>query len=62
MADDQKARIEELAVKVVEIEKRHAHDLVNAQTERRRRIRDAIDEVAGQIIAESQDAVALAAN
>lgn len=54
--------IEELAVKTVEIEKRHAHDLVNAQTERRRRIRDAVDEVAGQLIAASQDANALATN
>ncbi|MBF0355967.1 MAG: hypothetical protein HQL43_12090 [Alphaproteobacteria bacterium] len=50
MSEDTQDLIEELAVKVVEIEKRHAHDLVNAQTERRRRIRDAIDEVAGQII------------
>lgn len=62
MSDDQQARIEELAVKAVEIEKRHAHDLVNAQTERRRRIRDAVDEVAGQIIAAGQDADALASN
>ncbi|MBF0095179.1 MAG: hypothetical protein HQL34_11620 [Alphaproteobacteria bacterium] len=51
MPQDKQSRIEELAIKTVEIEKRYAHDLVNAQTERRRRIRDAIDEIAGQIIA-----------
>lgn len=48
---NQEARVEELAVRAVEIEKRYAHDLVNAQTERRRRVRGAIDEVAGEIIA-----------
>jgi hypothetical protein len=58
----EETRIEELAVKAVEIEKRHAHDLVNAQTERRRRIRDAIDEIAGEIISASQDADAMATN
>ena len=56
----QEARVEELAVRAVEIGKRHAHDLVNAQTERRRRIRDAIDEVAGEIITELQSDDAMA--
>lgn len=57
-----KTCIEALAVKSVEIEKRHAHDLVNAQTERRRHIRDAIDEIAGQIIETSPDTDALVTN
>ena len=50
MSDDQQKWIEELAVKAVEIEKRYAHDLVNAQTQRRQRIRQAIDDVAGAIV------------
>ena len=52
--DEMQKSVEELAVKAVEIVKRHAHESVNAETRRRARIRNAIDEVAGALVHEAQ--------
>ena len=47
--------IETLSVKAVEVEKRFAHDLTNAVTQRRQKIRQIVDEVAGDIPNEAQE-------
>jgi hypothetical protein len=48
-SDKMQKKVEELAVKAVEIVKRLAHESVNAETKRRAHIRKAIDQIAGDL-------------